>query len=297
MKITPPLSIIRLDCLFAGMILLLLLNVPSQLATAAPVTSKQAAAVVTGWLSMNPAPLGETLGSSIQRVDTFNDQAGDPVYYVVCLEPSGFVIVAADDSVEPIVGFASAGQYDPSTDNPLGALVSNDLSARVAYAQQAGSAPADTNALRAQAKWQQLAPTNGGLVITPKGLTTVSDVRIAPLTQTTWDQETAAAAGSAACYNYYTPPYANGSTANYPAGCVATAMAQLCGTISSQALASGRQCLRFKSMAQADRIPCTAATARAAPTYGATCPWSLPPFPPQCSARPLERWSLTQAPR
>ena len=227
MKITPPLSIIRLDCPFAGMVLLLLLNAPSQLATAAPVTSKQAAAVVTGWLSMNPAPLGETLGSSIQRVDMFNDRAGDPVYYVVCLEPSGFVIVAADDSVEPIVGFASAGQYDPSTDNPLGALVSNDLSARVAYARQAGSAPSDTNALRAQAKWQQLAPTNGGLVITPKGLTTVSDVRIAPLTQTTWDQQTAAAAGSAACYNYYTPPYANGSTANYPAGCVATAMSQL----------------------------------------------------------------------
>src|ERR1035437_795857 len=227
MKITPPLGIMRLDCPFAGMILLLLLNAPSQLATAAPVTSKQVAAVVTGWLSMNPAPLGETLGSSIQRVDTFNDQAGDPVYYVVCLEPSGFVIVAADDSVEPIVGFASAGQYDPSTDNPLGALVSNDLSARVAYAHQAGSAPSDTNALRAHAKWQPLAPPDGGVVKTPRGLITVSDVRIAPLTQTTWDQQTAAAAGSAACYNYYTPPYANGSTANYPAGCVATAMAQL----------------------------------------------------------------------
>ena len=59
------------------------------------------------------------------------------------------------------------------------------------------------------------------------GLTSVSDVRIAPLTQTTWDQQTAAAAGTAACYNYYTPPYGAGNTTNYPAGCVATAMAQL----------------------------------------------------------------------
>jgi hypothetical protein len=164
---------------------------------------------------------------SVQRVDTFNDQAGDPVYYVVYLEPSGFVIVAADDLVEPIVGFASAGHFDSSANNPLGALVGSDLSARVAFARQAGPAPADANALQAQAKWQQLAPLDGGPVITPKGITTVSDVRIAPMTQTTWDQQTATGAGSAACYNYYTPPYASGSTANYPAGCVATAMSQL----------------------------------------------------------------------
>ena len=167
------------------MILLMLLSASSRVATAAPVSSKQAAAVVTGWLSTDPAPLGETLGGSVQRVDKFNDQAGNAVYYVVYLEPSGFVIVAADDLVEPIVGFARAGQYDPSANNPLGALVSNDLSARVAYAQQAGLAPSDTNALQAQAKWQQLAPKDGGPVITPRGLTTMSDVRIAPLTQTT----------------------------------------------------------------------------------------------------------------
>jgi len=227
MKTNSPFRFERLGRTFASTILLMLLSASSQVTRATPVTSKQAAAVVIGWLSIDSAPLGETLGGSVQRVDTFNDQAGNPIYYVVYLGPSGFVIVPADDLVEPIVGFASAGQYDPSAANPLGALVSNDLSARVAYAQQAGSAPSNTNALRAQAKWQQLAPEDGGPVITPMGLTTVSDVRIAPLTQTTWDQQTAAAAGTAACYNYYTPPYGAGNTANYPAGCVATAMSQL----------------------------------------------------------------------
>jgi hypothetical protein len=209
------------------MVLLMFLSACWPAAMAAPVISKQAAAVVIGWLSTDPAPLGETLGGSVQHVDTFNDTAGNPVYYVVCLEPSGFVIVAADDLVEPIVGFARTGQFDPSNANPLGALVSNDLSARVAYAQQATSTSSDTNALRAQAKWQQLAPADGGPVITPKGITSVSDVRIAPFTQTTWDQQTAAGVGTTACYNYYTPPYASGTTANYPAGCVATAMSQL----------------------------------------------------------------------
>ena len=227
MKITPPISLARLGGMSASLILLLGLSTAFRVATAAPVTSKQAAAVVIGWLSSDPAPLGETLGGTVQQVDTFNDQAGNPVYYVVYLEPSGFVIVPADDFVEPIVGFAVAGHYDPSANNPLGALVSNDLSARVAYAQQSAAAPPDTNALRAQAKWQRLAPLNGAPVITPKGLTSVSDVRIAPLTQSTWDQQTAAEAGTTACYNYYTPPYTSGSTANYPAGCVATAMSQL----------------------------------------------------------------------
>jgi hypothetical protein len=198
-----------------------------QLAPAAPVTSKQAAAVVTGWLSLNQAPLGERLGGSVQRVDTFDDGLGEPLYYVVYLEPTGFVIVPADDLVEPIVGFASAGQYDPSEGNPLGALVSNDLSARVTYARQALSALGDPSPLDAQAKWQQLAPADGGSILIPMGLTIVPDIRIAPLTQTTWDQQTAAAVGTTACYNYYTPPYASGTTTNYPAGCVATAMAQL----------------------------------------------------------------------
>src|ERR1019366_3551788 len=227
MKTTPPVNIPQLGCTFASMILLMLLSASSRVATAAPVSSKQAAVVVTGWLSTDPAPLGETLGGSVQRVDKFNDQAGNAVYYVVYLEPSGFVIVAADDLVEPIVGFARAGQYDPSENNPLGALVSNDLPARLAYARQMSATSPDTNTLQAQAKWQQLDTKDGGSIITPKALTSVSDVRVAPFTQTTWDQQTAAGAGTTACYNYYTPPYGAGNVNNYPAGCVATAMAQL----------------------------------------------------------------------
>ena len=93
MKTTPPVSVSRLGSAFAGVILVTLLSAPWQAATAAPVTSKQAAAVVTGWLSVDRTPLGETLGESVQRVETFNDQAGNAVYYVVYLDPSGFVIV------------------------------------------------------------------------------------------------------------------------------------------------------------------------------------------------------------
>ena len=226
MKTTQPFVARHPNIVLAVLISATLLSAGWSAALAAPVTSKQAASVVTGWLSLDRSPLGETLGTSVQRIETFNDQAGNPLYYIACLDPSGFVIVAADDLVEPIMGFAVTGRFDPSANNPLGALVSNDLAARVTYARQTSSVPPDTNAVLAQAKWQRLSPTNGGPVITPKGLSSVSDVRVAPLTQTTWDQQTAAAAGSTACYNYYTPPYGDGNPANYPAGCVATAMAQ-----------------------------------------------------------------------
>ena len=227
MKTIQPATVSRLGGTVASLILMTLFNSLWPAAVAAPVTAKNATTAVINWLHADRMPLGETLGGTILRVDTFSDKSGNPIYYVVYLDPSGFVIVAGDDLVEPIVGFARAGQYDPSSQNPLGALVSKDLPARVAYARQMSATSANANALQAQAKWQQLAPANGSPVVTPNVLTTVSQVRVAPFTQTTWDQQTAAAADTTACYNYCTPPYGDGNINNYPAGCVATAMAQL----------------------------------------------------------------------
>jgi hypothetical protein len=39
------------------------------------------------------------------------------------LNLAGLVFLPADDLVEPIIGFLPEGQYDPSPDNPLGALI------------------------------------------------------------------------------------------------------------------------------------------------------------------------------
>ncbi len=208
----------------------LLLNSPWPPAEAAPVDSQQAAAAVTGWLALDRRPLGEKLGTRVQFVDTYSDPSGAGLYYVVRLSPAGFVIVAADDLVEPIVAFARAGRFDPSEANPLGALVKKDLSGRVGHARRAPAAATEEAGLRARARWRQLASATvgrGSGGSKPYVIVAVSDVLIAPLTQTTWDQETAAGMGDASCYNYYTPPYGAGNTANYPAGCVATAMAQL----------------------------------------------------------------------
>ncbi|MGD0350484.1 MAG: leucine-rich repeat protein [Verrucomicrobiota bacterium] len=209
----------------APLLVLILLLASLRTASGDPVSAEQAKAAVRGWLKADRTPLQTTVGQKVKRVETFNDAKGTVLYHVVYLDPEGFVIVAADDLIEPIVGFASGGTFDPSTDNPLGALVSNDLPGRVAKVKGIAAAKVQGLQLVAKNKWERLNSIDqAGPGVEPLGITNVSDVRVAPLVQSKWSQLTV---GGLACYNYFTPPYAAGSTNNYYSGCVATAMAQL----------------------------------------------------------------------
>lgn len=206
---------------------------------AAPTSAIQAEKVVRGWLRVDAEPMGTRLGGNVQRVDTFVDGTAQPLYYVVYLEPQGFVILPADDQIEPIIAFARQGEYDPSLDNPLGALVNSDLGGRVPAARQLTAkrkkgmvgktlghveAALQTGADKAQSRWRNMrdfgevsdiqGADDGPLI---SQFVNISDVRVAPLLLSEWDQGDV---GGAHCYNYYTPE-------NYVCGCVATAMAQL----------------------------------------------------------------------
>jgi hypothetical protein len=194
-------------------------------AAGAPVGSSAAANVVTGWLAADPTPLAERLSHDVKGVETVADAQGTALYHVVHLAPSGFVIVAADDQIGPIVAFATKGAFNPSAKSALRALANKDLTSRLA---QARAHPGAGRFVRAHRHWQQLeqgtnAPTGG----TASDVSSVSTVWVAPFLQTLWDQQTLSDAGRVACYNYYTPPYTPGSTSNYPSGCVATGMSQL----------------------------------------------------------------------
>jgi len=72
---------------------------------AEPTTADQAEKVVTAWLKTSAEPLGTAVGQVVTSVETFTDDAGEPIYYIVYLEPSGFVIVPADDLLQPINWF------------------------------------------------------------------------------------------------------------------------------------------------------------------------------------------------
>ncbi|MHC4628620.1 MAG: C10 family peptidase, partial [Planctomycetota bacterium] len=195
---------------------------PSAGLWARPMTAHDAEMVVTGWLKAAGQPLGTNLGRRVTRVETFTDEAATAAYYVVYLQPSGFVIVSADDSVEPIIGFADDGTYDPSFDNPLGVLVTNDLNGRIGAAADTFGLFVDLGAAapdNPKGKWRHFIdiaeiPADGfGLM----SLMCISDIRVIPLVQTRWGQKAACGHDT---FNYYTPD-------QYPCGCVATALAQV----------------------------------------------------------------------
>ena len=203
---------------------------------AKPVTKTQAQKAITGWLKRDQYPLKTPLGKHVRNIDVFTDDKGQPTYYIVYLEPSGFAIVPADDLIEPIIGFVPVGLYDPSLENPLGALVGQDLPGRIAAARTFQLANATqttkkdqttdekllkTTFLKAQTKWKDLQTYADSVEETTYG-SDISDVWVSPLVQSKWSQ--ADVCGNY-CYNYYTPP--PDPCGHYPCGCVATAMAQI----------------------------------------------------------------------
>ena len=114
-------------CLLIGLLLVFLSGWWCETTLAAPVGAGHAHKAVRTWVRTNARPMNSQLGNQVESIETFTDAEGQPVYYVVYLRPNGFVIVPADDEVEPVVCFSSSGSYDPSEHNPLGALVSRDL--------------------------------------------------------------------------------------------------------------------------------------------------------------------------
>ena len=120
---------------------------------------------------------------------------------------------------EPVVAFGSGdGLYDPSPENPLGALIGKDIPKRLEAARKLQKDLDGGKALsgekgKGNGKWKKF--TDGG--DTMPMLASISDVRVAALIQSRWNQGDVA---GAPCFNYYTPN-------NYVCGCVATAFAQL----------------------------------------------------------------------
>jgi len=191
---------------------------------ARPTTEHEAGMVVTGWLKIDSQPLGMALGQHVMKVESFSDDYGEPIYYIVFLQPSGFVIVSTDDLVEPIIGFVNGTTYNPSPENPLGALVTKDMNGRMAAVRSTFS-PLAITTYRVQTKTQKKWSNFISLAENPRDSLSlmslrdrdIDDVRVAPLVETKWSQ---GKVGGHYCYNFFTPNH-------YPCGCVATAMAQL----------------------------------------------------------------------
>jgi hypothetical protein len=201
------------------------------------ISKDQAKAAATGWLA-SPQGSRTPQGDAIDSVESFALQDIDPAYYVATLTSGGFVILSADDRIEPVIAFVPQGHYTVDSDNPLYALVTNDLYARYQFIRTAAST--DPRLLSAQQRWYQLyrrrsvSHSSSRLHSFLLNDVRLDDMRVEPLLETDWGQSICCGSPALACYNYYTPPYVPGdpdSTPgdpnNDPAGCVAAALGQL----------------------------------------------------------------------
>ncbi len=243
-------------------------------------TAYEAELVVAGWLKINARPLGTAPGRSVISVETFADDYGNPVYYVVYLEYGGFVVVSADDLVEPIIAFTGEGIYEPSTENPLGALVTRDISGRLASIRNTISLQMEGTVL-ARGKWRYFIDvaenSESGFVLL--GANSISSVRVEPFVKSKWGQTTTCGKIN---FNYYTP-------SNYPCGCTATAMAQL---MRYHEYPNGRARIGSKRFEiKVDDIERYAYT-RGGDGSGGPYQWSLMELEPDCSTTLEQREAI-----
>jgi len=138
-------------------------------------------------------------------VNSFSVEYNDiTVYHVFNYEGGGFVVVAADDAIIPVLAQSDEGCIDHNITNPAAKYWFDSYSKEIAHV--IASNPDNTETLK---QWDNILKDESHRSITDIG----------PLLTTTWDQTQ--------WYNYYCPdnPYIPG--AHVPTGCVATAMGQI----------------------------------------------------------------------
>ena len=128
------------------------------------------------------------------------------VFYVYNLEPSGFVIVAANKSVEPLLAFSSESLCSATDRHPAVKSVLSSYSEQISYAVKNNIDATEQTA----AEWEHYLKND----FHPRAVRSV-----APLLVTKWDQ--------GKYFNSQCPEDSNGTDGHVVVGCVATAIAQL----------------------------------------------------------------------
>ncbi len=198
---------------------------------AAEVSVEDAATAARAWVDRGYAMGKLPAGRTVAGVDEVQDPDTGAKLLVARFAGGGFVVLSADDLVDPVIAFSETGTgLDLDEENPLWALLRGGIAEREAEAGvvRGDAAGGVRRAAAAKASGETDAQRKWAALLAPRtraagqGVTTLSDVRVAPLIRSRWNQLTHTHSSSTGlpCYNYYTP---NG----YPCGCGATSFAQV----------------------------------------------------------------------
>ncbi len=172
----------------------------------APVDDRTALQVARTWLSANRAPITRGAGTgslTAKGARPFRDARGKTLGFIVDLDPKGFVVVPADDLIEPILCFGTqgnlAGRLGPG--EVLADILVQDIPTRLRSAQASdGRARSDV-----AGRWSSLRTPDAvsRAAVTPA---------VGPLVWALWDQGR---------------PYNSRVPNGLPTGCTATAMGMI----------------------------------------------------------------------
>ena len=144
--------------------------------------------------------------TDLQLVKTAYSERGEACYYIFNVGETGFVIMAGDDCVRPIIGYSEQGVFNPDDMAPALAYY---LEQQCRYIDKAAKG---TQSYSVGADWAMLEKT--GRMVSRHG-----GREDEYLCMTTWNQNYP--------YNYFCPEGEGGPGGHCYAGCVATAAAQL----------------------------------------------------------------------
>ena len=179
---------------------------------AEPVSREQAETAARAWVRDGHA-VGESLSSEVREV-RFSDD-GLPLY-VADFAGGGFAVLASDTLCEPVVFYSGSGAFPSDPEHPIRALLAAE-GLRLVQTVAAGGEP--------KPLWSRLlAPSRPRLMAASPASLSESEIRVAPLVKTHWNQQT---------FNDCTPGNKKGNITSgyFPLGCGPTALTQVMYTL------------------------------------------------------------------
>ena len=135
---------------------------------------------------------------------------GEEVYYIYNIEPEGFIIVSAEDVMNPVLGYS----YDRNINNNVTNTVFEKwMNTYVEEINSIRSAKIEATEIMAN-RWNHYLNSNEDLLLATK-----ADRNVDPLLTNTWNQDSP--------YNLLCPEDEDGPSGHVYAGCVATAMSMI----------------------------------------------------------------------
>jgi hypothetical protein len=156
------------------------------------IQEEQALKVIENWRAKNPTPMNSTMGHVIEEIrHYYGEPYGNPGYYVVFLNPTGWVIVPADDTFEPILAFG-AGKLTPELyeTSPIRYLFRIDAPKQAFSAASTREIKKTKASVEREKRWGILlnsAPTMSrmALELNPSS----NDIVVEPLLNNFWEQD------------------------------------------------------------------------------------------------------------